>query len=223
MSTIYDVDMKVLGKQLLPPDKRGTRMQAWINALLSPLQYVRDLYLGSFKDGSTAPQFAAGSYNKGDRVVYYLSVYESLVAGNTTLPTDQTKWVRVQQNFIGVSERAQYNGQRLVLEYALNKRFGTQFRQPPLQSDIFISLNARSVAAFRAAGVESISSTVYGSSSSEFIINNYSFSAQNNFTINIPLAVYNAIDPTPSNIDGVVRNFVNNYIPAGILYLIATY
>jgi hypothetical protein len=68
-NTIYDIDYAKFAAQMLPPDKRFTRSVAWVKILLSPLQYLRDLYFGSFRTGSTAPQWVNTSpYNKYDQV-----------------------------------------------------------------------------------------------------------------------------------------------------------
>lgn len=224
MSTsIYDINMAALGEQLLPPDKRGARMVAWIKALLSPLQYIHDLLFLSYKAGSTALQYAGGTYGKGDRVVYFQSVYESLIAANTALPTTPGSWVKVQDNFIGVDERVKYNGQKIVLEYAINKWFGTQFRQPTGQSDIYIVTNQIPRNSFIVGGTEVKSSKVFSLTSSDYIYNTLNSGSYRNMNINIPLAVFNALAATDAMRETIVRAFVNKYITAGITYNVATY
>jgi hypothetical protein len=220
---LYDVGYSNFGNQTLPPDKRFPKMIAWVSSLLTPMQYLRDLLFDSYKLGNTSVQYAPGTYNKGDRVKYNKAIYESLVASNTAAPSDLTKWVKVQDNYVGLDKRIQYNGQKLVLEFALNEWFSTVFRQPNLVSDIFISLAVQHLPVFRSGPIEDVSSTVAPDRSSEFVMNDYQFGARSNFTINIPLSVYNALDPIAGNRDGIVRNFVDKYIPAGILYNIATY
>lgn len=223
-NTIYDIDFSKFAGQMLPPDKRFTRSVAWVKILLSPLQYLRDLYFGSFRTGSTAPQWVNTSpYPKYAQVKYNKIVYESLVANNSDVPTTVATWRVVQFNFIGMSERILYNGNKLILEYAMNKWFGTVFRQPPNASDIYISNNAVPIPVFRSGGVEQISSVVYMNGSPEFIINQFTFTIPFNFTINCPVAVYNALDPTLVNNEKIFRAFVDRYVPAGITYNITTY
>jgi hypothetical protein len=221
--SLYDIDYSITGPQLLPPDKRRTRMLAWIKALLSPLQYLQLLVFTSYKQGSTAPQYAAGAYNKGDRVVYFFSVYESLVAANTSVPTTPGYWVKVQDNFIGVDERVKYSGAKLVLEYALNKWFVTQFRQPPAQSDIYITVNQIVLDTFIVGATEARSSWVGLTDSSEPIGNDSALAAGVNMNIYFPLAKYNSLASTNQQRESIIRAFVNKYVTAGIIYKILTY
>lgn len=222
--SIYDIDYSKQRVQLLPPDKRYTKTVAWVGILLAPLNYLRNLNFGSYRTGSDAPQWVnTDPYNKYDQVKYNKIVYESLIDGNTDLPTVVGSWKVVQQNFIGLSERIYYNGQKLVLEWAMNKWFGTTFRQPPNTSDIYITNNSVPIPVFRSGGVEDISSVVFSNSSSEVVINSYSFSVTFNFTINVPQAVYDALDPTLVNNEKIFRAFVDRYVPAGVTYTIQTY
>lgn len=222
--SIYDIDYSKQKVQLLPPDKRYTKTVAWIGILLSPLQYLRDLWFGSYRTGSDAPQWVnTDPYPKYAQVKYNKIIYESLENGNTDVPTTVATWKVVQQNFIGLSERIYYNGQKLVLEWAMNKWFGTVFRQPPNQSDIYIENNTLDVGVFRVGGVEDISSVTFSNRSSEFVVNAYSFAVTFNFTIFCPEAVYNALDPTLTNNEKIFRAFVDRYVPAGVTYTIQTY
>lgn len=227
MPSIYDINFAKFALRMLPPDKRFSKNIAYVKALLSPMQWVRDLWLGEYRTGTTAPAYVdgtAGGYNKYDRVVYNKVVYESLIDSNTSLPTDKTAWFIVQANFIGLSERMMYNGHTLTLTYAMNKWFGTTFRQPPSVSDIYIENNEVPIALFRSAATESNSSKVSTLTSSEFIANaDYDATPFKNFTIKVPVAVYNALDTDMINNENIFRSFVNKYVAAGILYKIETY
>ena len=223
-NTIYDIDFTKQAPQLLPPDKRFTRNIAFAKILLYPLQYLRDLWFGSYRTGSTATLWTVSTpYAKYTQVKYNKIVYESLKAANTDNPTVVASWRVVQPNFIGVFERVQYNGQKLVLEYAMNTWFGTTFRQPSSVSDIYISNNAMPVPFFRSTNADLSSSSVNLATSSEYVINGYSFATVKNFTIYCPVAVYNALDGTLINNDKIFRAFVDRYVPAGITYQIVTY
>lgn len=223
---IYDVNYSKLGQQMLPPDKRAARQRAWIAAALYPIQWLRDLWLGSYRSGGTGypPYINSTTYGKGERVVYRYSVYESNVSGNLgNDPLNTTYWTKVQDNFIGVNERIRYTGHVLVLEYALNRYFGTVFRQPPNVSDIFIQDNVKPQSVFVIGGDEDSSSVIYGDHSSEVIIDSYSFDAFNNMTIMVPTAVYNALDTDPLNREKIIRNFADQLIVAGITYDVSIY
>jgi hypothetical protein len=222
---LYNVNYPNVGQQLLPPDKRGTAMSRWVAAILRPLQWLVDIKLNMWRDGSTAPPYLnSTTYAKGDLVVYRYSVYESTVNGNVgNDPLNITYWTKVQDNFIGTLERLKYNGHVLTLTYALNKYFGTVFRQPNNISDIYIVANTKPVAVFLVGDTEAQSSKVYLNTSSEFIVNSYAFASYTNMTIWVPLSVYNALDTDPTNRDRIVRNFADRYVVAGVTYNVDTY
>jgi hypothetical protein len=223
--SIYDIDFTDLAKKVSPPDKRKPIIVAWFTAILKPLQYLGDLWLGDYRTGSSGMPWVVGDpYALGDRVTYKGSAYESLIDANLgNLPTDTTKWVLVQQNFIGTHERVLYNGNVLPFTFAINKYFGTQYRQPNNVSDIFIQVYPKPAAVFTVGGDENISSRVYSNTSSEYVINAYNFSDYFNMTIWVPVAVYNALDADPNNREQIIRNFSDRYIIAGIIYNVLTY
>jgi hypothetical protein len=222
--SIYDINISKQSQRLSPPDKRGVVLGAWMKALFTPLQWLADLWLGSYRTGSTAMEWLnTSTYSKYSRVVYTVYVYESLIDGNTATPTDTSKWRIVQRTFIGLNERLMYNTEKVVLEYALNKRFKTTFRQPPNVSDIYIDAHEKPLAVFQVGGIEINSSSVYSNTSSEFVIDSYSFTDYVNMTVNVPVAVFNALDAIPANCEKIIRSFIDIYIAAGITYTITTY
>jgi hypothetical protein len=223
--SIYDINYTNAGNQLLPPDKRGGYMRSWISVLMKPLQYLRDLVLGDYRVGSPAPPFVISTtYATGDRVQFKGTVYESLVAGNLgNEPPNDAYWVVVQANFIGVYERVLYNGNVLMLTFALNKFFGTTFRQPNNVSDIYIEAVAKPQDVFIVGWSEDESSTVFANSSTEVIIDAYAFASYSNMIIWVPVAVFNALDTIVANREKIVRNFADRYVVAGITYTVQTY
>lgn len=224
MPSIYDIDFSKFIPRMLPPDKRFTGTLAWLNCLLSPVQWVRDLWLGEYRTGTTATAYSAGTYNRYDRVLYNKVVYESLIDNNTDLPTVAGSWFVVQKNFIGMFERIYYNGLTITLTWAMNKWFDTTFRQPPLISDIYINNNEVPLGLFIVGITEDESSKVFLDTSSEFVCNeDYANTIVSNFAINVPVAVYNALDLSGLNNEKIFRNFVDKYVPAGITYEIITY
>jgi len=215
---IYDVNINPITIELLPPDKRTVTTNPLLQALLNPLQWARDLFFGSYYGGSTAPLYAPGTYNYLNQVIYNKKVYSSLINGNTDLPTT-SNWQLVQNNFIGLKERILYNGQRLVLEYALNKEYDTTFRQPNNISDIYISTNAYIAPIFIIGLTEDKSSTISTKGSSEYVGISDAVAARIDFTIHIPIATYTA----QGGNDNIFRNFIDQYVPVGITYIISTY
>jgi hypothetical protein len=193
---IYDFNLNNAAIQNLPPDKRQPRIILLLQALLSPLQYARDAFFGT----------------------YYTN---------------------------DLSKRILYTGQRLVLEYALNTRFGGTFRQPytayeasrvsPHLPDIYTSKLSSVDCSFLIGLTEPHCSTIgltedYGNS---FQLNYQDaigvfkdWIYVNNFTINIPTALYNAIPgaTTYTTTDPlrnlIINKFVNTYIPIGMHFTI---
>jgi hypothetical protein len=218
---IYNIDFSKKAVEFLPPDKRMPSMVSMIRQWFKQLQWNRLKVFQDYKQGASGyPTYTAGTYNQYDRVIYGQSVYESLINSNTDLPTVATSWTVYQANFIGVDERILYNHQKLVLEYALNERFGTAFRQPPSTSDIYITNNTPAVAPFIVGINELESSDVFLQTSSDFIIDSYSFGTFNNFTINVPSATYTALG---SAAESIIRGFVDLYNTIGLFYNINVY
>lgn len=225
MATIYDIDYAKFGENMLPPDKRKDANNAFVKVLLSPLATIRDLFFSKYKDGANdLPEYSAlTTYAKYDLVKYNRQVYISLADGNTAAPTDAINWRQVQDNFVGVLRRCSYAGSCIVLTYALNEFFETTFRQPPLVSDIYFQTNSKGIEVFTVGITEDESSDVYLNTSSAFVVNAYSFAEFFNFTVLIPVAVYNALDADAANREKIFRNYCDKYVPAGIIYDIQTY
>lgn len=221
MPTIYDIDFGQQSVDQLPPDKRDPQPLALMQALLKAAQWSRDLVLGAFKTGSSAPVYSPGAYNLYDQVKYGKSIYECITDGTTNDPTNTTDWRLIQPNFIGVDERIKYNGQKIVLEWALNTEFDGVFRQPAtgLNSDIYIGNIAATLAGFRIGEDETGTdvSSIGQTTSSDSIGGTYPFVQINNFQINFPAALYALTN------ESAVRNFVDKYIPISLNYTIVTY
>lgn len=221
--SLYDVNINQISIELLPPDKRYTKNIAFIQSLLTGVQWIRDLVFGSYYEGaeeSGISDYAPGTYNYLDKVIYNKKVYLSLDNNNTAAPTDATFWLLIQDNFIGIKERILYCGSKLVLEYALNKQFDTVFRQPPNTSDIYIGNLASSPDGFFIAETEANCSAVGATTSTELIGNQLPFVYLNNFQINIPIL---ALDISVDANYKAVGNFVDKYIPAGLKYTVVNY
>ena len=211
----YDININPVIIELLPPDKRKSNTLQLVNALFSPLQWARNLLFDTYYNGLTVLNYEVREYSYLEQAVYQKKVYSSLIDGNNNLPTDSVTWLMIQDNFIGVKERLLYNGSRLVLEYALNKQFGSVFRQPDNISDIYITNNDPILDGFIVGETDDYCSSVGQTTSSDAIGGDLPYIYINNFTINIPTAV---LDLTETGNTESVRNFVNKYIPASIKY-----
>ncbi len=162
-----------------------------------------------------------------------------LTTGNAGSPF---YWVKVTDNFIGANERASYSPQKLMFEYALNRWFDTTFRQPSVgTSDIFIGINSNTNTQFFFG--QTATNFFFGPATnftkgpiplSTFFTPGNSFLLQYDYSIHLPIAVYNAlINPLIEGTvaaghnsplrDGVVSAFANILNPAGSFYNIITY
>lgn len=223
MASFYDITFANRIVELIPPDKRLQKFVLWLQAMVQQLQYLHKDVFVDFKVGSNYPIWGIGFYSKKDRVIYGQSVYESLVDSNSAVPTDTTKWRLYQLYFLGVDDRVKYNGQFLVLDYAINDRFNTNFRQPPLTSDIYFTVNEPLANVFIVGGDEANSSKIFFNGSYDNIINSYDFTSFNNLVINMPILIYNSLSSDSLAREKIVRGFVTPILPAGIKYKIQTY
>lgn len=222
--SIYDLDFDQFVVNMLPPDKRLPVEVNYLQDAFTAVQSDHDALFTSYRGGSAAgPYNPFDIYNLDDQVIYLNGVYESVVDGNTSLPSDTDNWVLIQQNFIGVVERITYTGQVIRLTYALNKWFGTVFRQPPLLSDIYIVNGIIIKIGFRIGIDEPDSSTVGLTGSSDDVGSPTPFAQEVGFVIYIPVAVYDALNPVDANRISIVQSFVDLYVPAGITFKIQTY
>lgn len=223
--SFYDFDTDILGKQLLPPQLRRTKFLAWLKVLLKPLQWKRDVFFDSYAAGSSDPFFdSSNSYSTPDRVVMSdNSVWESLntspTLGSVSSPfITPDEWVKVQDIYIGVDERRKYNAQIIVLEHALNRWF-----QNPNNPQIYVGNNTVTNH-FLMGASSSTSSTmpVLSAFVSDYMNDSYSPIAYN-FTVYVPAALFATLGTTTQNRENAIRNIVDKYCVAGILYEVTTF
>lgn len=213
---IYLIDFFNKMFELLPPDKRGMVNYSWVKAIGSPIEYMRNKILVDYKTGSSYADWVSGTYAKGEIVTYKKVLYESKVDGNTDTPPSNN-WSLYLNSFIGSDDRIKYNGQKVVLEYALNQYYKTFFRQPNLVSDIYIETLGYTLQGFLIGQTEPYCSTVGQTTSSGFVGSLTPFLQTYNFKIWFPTAVYAATN------EQEVRNFVNKIIPISLNFSISTY
>lgn len=216
----YDVDYDNKVVTDLPPDYRVKSHIAMLRAFLGQLKDDAQSFFSQYKNGSTDPAYVAGTYALRQAVIFNGAVYKSKIDGNTSDPTDATKWRMIAPSFIGTDERIAYRTQTILVEWALNKWFGTTFRQPPGVSDIYLQNDSVGEPVFVVGVDEAESSDVYGNRSTGDVINAYSFEVQYGYTIYMPVAVYTALGAAA---ESKVRNFADKYTAAGITYNIVTY
>jgi hypothetical protein len=210
--------------ELLPPDKRYPNSVSWLQTCLkSTIQWLW-AGLNEYMNGSTAPTWIAGAYPVNATVIYNKSEYISLNNGNADTPGLSTKWYLVNSYFIGVNDRVKYNGQTITLTFALNKYFRTTFRQPGAgTSDIYLTTTPNAPKGFISGGSNSISSISYLDHSSEVSNDSQNSAVTTNLTVNVPVAVYNALATNNTDRSSIILSFVNKYIYAGISSQVITY
>jgi hypothetical protein len=222
---MYDVNYNTTIESLLVPDKRTKKTVAFNSALVAETANNHDILFTIYKDYSVSPNWTAGTYARNQLVKYNKSIFQSVENGNTTEPTQSDKWRLVSENFLGSDFRLSITGSKLNLEYALNTWFGSTFRQPSVgNSDIYLTTNnILPIPIFR-VGLTEIESTSVGTlTSSQLIVDSYSFATQYNITINIPTALYTSLGTTNDIRNSVVRSFADKYINAGLTYTLTIY
>jgi hypothetical protein len=221
----FDYDYIARTVDLLPPDKRYTRMVKWLYNLVTPLETDHARIFDDYKTGNdTYPvYFFSALYGKGAIVRYGEGLYISLINSNYFPPTEPTAWSVYSPSFIGVDERLKYTHEKIILEYALNRRYETTFRQPPDLPDIFIETNTPPYGPFIVGGTEVISSISYRLESTDYIIDGYSFAAFYSYTIYMPVAVFEAQGTNDVLREKTIREFVDKYNTIGLTYNIQTY
>lgn len=222
----YDIDYAVQVTELLPPDKRYKNITAYlVDCMISTVQYLRDAVLGDYRNGSVVGAWMAGTYARGVKVNYKKGIYISLIDNNTDSPTVTTSWYFQQTFFIGLTERLAYNGNNLVLTYALNRWFGTTFRQPGAgTSDIYITTNVIDNNQFQVGFDEGESSYVGwddadGTNGAIGYVDT-AIGAQFNCDINVPTSLITSLGTAAM---ALISSFVNMYIYAGLNYQIVPY
>lgn len=248
---IYNQDQAIISNNLLPVKKRTSTHLAWLKNLLSANQWLTDLIFKNYTDGSSYPQWASGTYAYLDRVTYIDgAVYElqTLAGLTSSVPPneDPDNWLIILSSFIGIREEARYTGQKLMLEYALNRRYQiTPFslieweiiwiagiptpQTVPPYTQIYITKSNNSITDFwlsNGSGLISYMNAGSGPGSLNYLGNSYPVYSPIQFTIWVPSAVYSsigAIQPAGVTADQAIRSFADKYVHAGSVYTIITY
>lgn len=225
---------------------------------MSSIQWDHDLIFKYFADGyvGTIPPWTSGlsgGYIYLDRVNYIDGgVYEMINVNNLLVSTvppnvDTDNWIKVLDSFIGARERSRYNGQKLMLEYMLNRRFqvatysiieweiqwiaGVPTPQPsPPYQQIYIkqTVNSQSNFWLSNGGAGSLTSYMAAASTNQnyYLGNAYSAYTAIQFTIFVPTAVYASIQAyqLPGvTADQAIVAVIDQYVQAGSIYVITQY
>ena len=233
MSSIINTD--TFAVNFLPPKKRLPIYKAWTKTLLKPLQVLYNTMFGTFQYGNAAALYNnATAYAVGNQVKYTdKAIYQCWVASTGNLPTNTNFWFKIQDNFVGIEPRIKYNAQHILFEWALNEWFGTTFVNVPGNSDIFIDAATADLGAFYVGLTETESSYVVFDEpeATAFIQALNLTTAGISFTINVPIAVANALTTETANTvpnisqnrENIIRQIADLYNYAGITYNVITY
>lgn len=215
---IYDYDNQIVGEQLTPPVLRTDKQLSWINTLTAAIQNLWSLIFEDYRVGSVYPDYGFFTqYYVGDRVLFAdKSIYECISNSLNISCLDTTKWVKVNDIFIGSDERVKYSAQKLLFEYALNKFF--------ISSGIYITNNFIDVGDVFVMDTDSTESSVMPLDS--FYQEDYMdltatyASGVYDYTIFVPIADYTTLG---SSANAIIRTFADKYNLAGMQYDIQTY
>jgi len=142
MPSIYDITFNDRAKDAIPPEKRVPRILSLIYAFLYPLQWLRDLFFNVYAKGQFSGAYNSGSTYTKDQIVMYVDYQLYIAKRNVPILTpciDTNYWMLASIENVGLTPRANVTGQKLLLEYVLNKNFNTTFRQPAVgTSDIYV-------------------------------------------------------------------------------------
>lgn len=242
MPSQYEVNETLLGISLIPPHKRKINFSSLVVDLLTSAQWLNNKDTTYLLGDQYLPLYDTSiTYNFGELVVgwfnYSRGIFLSLQNSNLNQPLNNISyWLPIIDNFIGGTERSLYNSTKMVLEWGLNKYFGTNFSQPPGVSDIYISDLNTSIEPFYISdsvapvvgGIGNIGSIGYvGVPSTPFTTVLFGI----NYIVYVPSAVYSALpgflsyptDSTAGNIDHYFTNFISNYNVDGVSYKILCY
>lgn len=233
MASIYDITFNDRAKDALAPRKRKPRILSLLYAFLYPLQWVRDLFFNVYAKGAYAGAYDIGStYTEGQVVMYY--DYQLYIAiRNVPIMTpciQQNYWQPASLENVGLIQRANVNGQKLSLEYVLNKHFNTTFRQPAAgTSDIFVENLHVDTAAFL-VGVgpgDTATAALNGQTARDFVGIEYDYNPYG-LVIWVPTATLylisgsTEVSPFPEA-QKIVLFYANRFIFAGIKATVSEY
>lgn len=231
--SIYDWTASIFGEQFLPPYKRLDRFKSWIQVLLSPIQYDRDLFYNQYANGIYDSVWdSVSTYTEGE-IVFYLDYQLYIAIQNVPIFTpciDTNYWVLVSVDNVGLRQRAAVTGQKLSLEWILNKHYGTTFRQPSVgTSDIYVS-NIQIDTNYFVAGIDGTESSyaaISGQNAEQFVGISYTYETES-LVIYVPNATLDTIGqgleiaPYP-NAQKIVLFYAYKFIFGGIIARVEGY
>lgn len=229
MPDIYDFDIDVVVPNLTPEVKRLPKYTAWLRVLTTPIQSAWQNLFADWKTGSSYSDYDnLNTYQFGDKVRFTDNyIYEATYLNTNGLPQtfssitplNTNYWTLINTNFIGADERITYNSQIIILEHSLNK----WFRNELATDQIFINTNEIINTVFQMANNGRFSSRMSNVGGTTWMGIAPTYTVQYNFTVNVPLTLFNSLGTDAINRENAIRAFVDKYNLAGLRYNVTTY
>ena len=220
------IDFLALFANLNIPKLRSVVHTAWLNLLAGPLILIQSWWQQRLTGSSYALFNASTNYSINAVVRYGRASYvctQTPAIGLFPLPTNTDYWYKILDDYIGITERSKYSAQKVMLEYALNRRFSPATITPPFSAtpaSIYITNNASNPVFLWSApaGTDTFTYVAPNSSTSFWysILGNPTITPFYNFTINIPTAVITSLSPlTSTEVMLLITQETNKYCLAG--------
>lgn len=245
MSTVI-IDIDDLSVNMLPSAQRLPGFEMATGTLLSPVYRLQEL-LKRFIFGSFDLDYwrSTSTYAKGEIVRDRTGIFESQAEGNEDNALNTTSWLKVLDSFIGVFERARYNGRYLYLTFALNRIFDVEiqkcglpgFLQPPYPAPYDFGLGAGTFSSIYITTDEltqfslimyddtTLSDTVYDMGVGYYAFDDTAVgdASHYKYTVHVPVAVWNLLGADDLIRATVIRAQVDKYNVTGLQYTVVTY
>lgn len=227
--SIYDIDFDLAADRLNVPNKRKTRMTAFLKVLMKPLNWLHSIFFNDYVNGQTYAGWSSvitysfGTIRTYNRANYYC------IKGNLNKQPDINPdyWYKLQDVYIGLNERVAYSAQKMIFEYALNQYFNSSPTAMPniyitntanLPNDIFVY---NYDFPYNDGGFYSYAYSVSNQTQFSYA---YGYSIQEySFEVFVPTAIFSALDSNPTYAENILRNYIDKYNTTSVKYKINTY
>lgn len=238
---IYDITYSAVISNLLPPQYRTSKMLAWLNVLIYPLQWLRDKLFGIYIDSKdfsynlenywdgqlpitiNSAETAIRFYDNSVWISLVDNIYMSTNTNNPlkgqTISGTTEIWYKLQDDCIGFNERKTFNNQKIKFEYLLNRYFPNITGETNL---IYIYNINTSFKMFEIGENEDFTSYIAFNEdeSSSFISETDDENEVYNFIIYVPTTISTLLGAEWSN---KIRTIADKYNFIGLIYDIQSY
>jgi hypothetical protein len=227
--SIFDFDINYVADKLLPPELRKPIRFAWIKVLLAGLREKYQNIFGltnSFKRGSfCSPWTSAGTWGAGVNVKVGIKRYKALQTNSGNFPPSSPQfWTLIADDFVGSDARVKFNAVKITFEYALNLYLNTS---PTATPTIYISTNnlANPTMMLNQVSPSPLSLMPNNSVFTQYYMaqNSTYTNASVNYTIFVPILVWNSLASNNNDREQVVRSIADRYNMAGKIYNVTPY